>query len=55
MRSLLNVAVQAAPTPDVHRAAGALIGWAARDQLAVAKSLRKRWRKFKATPGFWRQ
>jgi CHAD domain-containing protein len=54
MQSLLNVAVQAAPTPDVHRAAGALIGWVARDQLAVAKSLRKRWRQFKATPGFWR-
>jgi triphosphatase len=55
MRSLLSVAVQAAPTLDVHRAAGALIGWVARDQLAVAKSLRKRWREFKATPGFWRQ
>jgi hypothetical protein len=32
-----------------------LIGWVARDQLAVAKSLRKRWREFKATPGFWRE
>ena len=54
-RSLLSVAGQAEPTPDLHRAVGALIGWVARDQLAVAKSLRKRWREFKATPGFWRE
>jgi triphosphatase len=54
-RSLLGVAAQAGPTPDLHRAAGALIGWVARDQVAVAKSLRKRWRQFKATPGFWRE
>jgi inorganic triphosphatase YgiF len=54
MGSLLSVVLQAAPTPDLHRAAGALIGWVARDQLAVAKILRKRWRKFRATPGFWR-
>jgi triphosphatase len=52
-RSLLG-AVGPAGSPDLHRAAGALIGWVARDQLAVAKSLRKRWREFKATPGFWR-
>ena len=25
----------------------------ARDQIAVAKTLRKRWRRFKATPAFW--
>jgi inorganic triphosphatase YgiF len=55
MQSLLRVAVQAAPTLDVHRAAGALIGWVARDQLAVARSLRKRWREFKTTSGFWHQ
>jgi triphosphatase len=55
MQSLLSVAVEAAPTLDVHRAAGALISWVARDQLAVAKSLRKRWREFKTTPGFWHQ
>jgi CHAD domain-containing protein len=54
-RSLLRVAGQVECTPDLHRAAGALIGWVARDQLAVAKSLRKRWREFKATPGFWRE
>jgi inorganic triphosphatase YgiF len=54
-RSLLRVAGQVDSTPDLHRAAGALIGWVARDQLAVAKSLRKRWREFKVTPGFWRE
>jgi CHAD domain-containing protein len=55
-RSLLyNVTVQAESSPDLHRAAGALIGWLARDRLAAAKSLRKRWREFKATPDFWRK
>jgi triphosphatase len=53
-RSLLGVAGQAELTPDLHRAAGAAIGWLARDQLVAAKSLRKRWRDFKATPCFWR-
>jgi inorganic triphosphatase YgiF len=52
-RSLLSMAGQADATADVHRAAGALIGWVARDQLAVDKSLRKRWREFKTTPPFW--
>jgi CHAD domain-containing protein len=54
-RSLLSVAGQAGSTPELHRAAGALIGWVARDQLAVAGSRRKRWRGFKPTPGFWRE
>jgi inorganic triphosphatase YgiF len=53
-RSLLGVAGQAELTPDLHRAAGAAIGWLARDQVAAAKSLRKHWRDFKATPCFWR-
>jgi len=53
-RSLLDMAGRAESTPDLHRASGALIGWLARDQLVVAKSLRKLWREFKATPGFWR-
>jgi hypothetical protein len=55
-RSLLvSVTEQAEVTPDVHRAVGALIGWAARDRLAVAKSLRRRWRKFKTATEFWRE
>jgi hypothetical protein len=52
-RSLLGMTAQAEPTPDLHRAAGAAIGFLARDQLAVAKSLRRRWREFKRTPCFW--
>ncbi len=52
-RSLLGVTGQAELTPDLHRAAGAAIGFLARDQLAVAKSLRRRWRDFKAAPCFW--
>ena len=39
--------------PALHFAIGAVTGWRARDQLAVAKTLRKRWRRFKATPAFW--
>jgi triphosphatase len=37
----------------LHLAIGAVAGWQARDQIAVAKTLRKRWRRFKATPAFW--
>jgi CHAD domain-containing protein len=39
--------------PALHLAIGAVIGWLARDQIATAKTLRKRWRRFKATPPFW--
>jgi triphosphatase len=39
--------------PEVQRAIGAVIGWQARDVIAVDKTLRKRWRRFKATPAFW--
>src|SRR6516165_860309 len=47
-RSLLvSLTEQAEVTPDVHRAVGALMGWSVRDRLAVAKSLRRHWRKFK--------
>ena len=34
-------------------AIGAVVGWQARDQIAVAKTLRKRWRRFKTTSAFW--
>jgi triphosphatase len=55
-RSLLvSVTEQAEVTPDVHRAVGVLIGWSARDRLATAKSLRRRWRKFKTVKEFWRE
>ncbi len=39
--------------PALHLAIGALAGWQARDRIEVAKTLRKRWRRFKATPAFW--
>ncbi|WP_315834843.1 CHAD domain-containing protein [Bradyrhizobium prioriisuperbiae] len=39
--------------PTLHLAIGAVAGWQARDQIAIAKTLRKRWRRFKATPAFW--
>jgi triphosphatase len=39
--------------PALDLAIGAVAGWQARDQIAVAKTLRKRWRRFKATPAFW--
>jgi triphosphatase len=37
----------------LHLAIGTVTGWQARDQIAVAKTLRRRWRRFKATPAFW--
>ncbi|MFB9266333.1 CHAD domain-containing protein [Bradyrhizobium erythrophlei] len=39
--------------PALHLAIGAVAGWQACDQIAVAKTLRRRWRRFKATPAFW--
>ncbi|XSC47035.1 CHAD domain-containing protein [Bradyrhizobium sp. RDT10] len=39
--------------PALDLAIGAVAGWQARDQIAVAKTLRKRWRRFKAAPAFW--
>jgi len=51
-RILLD-AIRQADQPELHLAIGAVAGWQARDQIAVAKTLRKRWRRFKATPAFW--
>ncbi|GIQ77505.1 inorganic triphosphatase [Bradyrhizobium sp. RD5-C2] len=39
--------------PALHLGIGAMAGWLARDQIAVAKALRKSWRRFKTTPAFW--
>ncbi|MDE5458029.1 CHAD domain-containing protein [Bradyrhizobium sp. CSA112] len=39
--------------PALHLAIGAVAGWQARDQIAAARTLRKRWRRFKTTPEFW--
>ena len=39
--------------PALHLAIGAVAGWQAHDQIAAARTLRKRWRRFKATPAFW--
>jgi triphosphatase len=51
-RMLLD-AIRQDDQPALHLAIGAVTGWQARDQMAVAKTLRKRWRRFKATPTFW--
>jgi inorganic triphosphatase YgiF len=51
-RVLLDAIRQGDP-PSLHPAIGAVAGWQARDRIAVAKTLRKRWRRFKATPAFW--
>jgi hypothetical protein len=37
----------------LHLAIGTVTGWQARDEIAAAKTLRKKWRRFKATPAFW--
>jgi CHAD domain-containing protein len=39
--------------PEVDRAIGVVIGWQARDRIAVHKTLRKLWRRFKTMPAFW--
>jgi triphosphatase len=51
-RILLDAIRQDDP-PALHLAIGAVAGWQARDRIEVAKTLRKRWRRFKATPAFW--
>ena len=51
-RNLLD-AIRQENQPSLHPAIGAVVGWQARDHIAVAKTLRKRWRRFKATPAFW--
>jgi hypothetical protein len=53
-RILLD-AIRQDDQPALRLAIGAVAGWQARDQIAVAKTLRKRWRRFKATPSFWRR
>jgi CHAD domain-containing protein len=51
-RVLLD-AIRQEDQPALHLAIGAVAGWQARDQIAAAKTLRKSWRRFKATPAFW--
>jgi inorganic triphosphatase YgiF len=51
-RILLD-AIRKAAQPELHLAIGAVAGWQARDQIAMEKTLRRRWRRFKATPAFW--
>ena len=50
---ILLDAIRQADQPELHLAIGAVAGRQARDQIAVAKTLRKRWRRFKAMPAFW--
>jgi triphosphatase len=50
---ILVDAIRQDDQPALHLAIGAVAGWLARDQIAMAKTLRKRWRRFKATPAFW--
>jgi triphosphatase len=51
-RILLD-AIRQDDRPALQLAVGAVAGWQARDQVAVEKTLRRRWRRFKATPAFW--
>lgn len=51
-RILLD-AIRQDEQPALRLAIGAVAGWQARDQIALAKTLRRRWRRFKATPAFW--
>jgi triphosphatase len=51
-RTLLE-AIRHDDQPALQLAIGAVAGWQARDRIALSKSLRRRWRRFKATPAFW--
>jgi triphosphatase len=51
-RSLLDAIMQEGQ-PELHLPIGAVAGWQARDRIAVAKTLRSRWRRFKSMPAFW--
>jgi inorganic triphosphatase YgiF len=51
-RILLD-AIRQDDQPALQLAVGAVAGWQARDRIALAKTLRRRWRRFKATPAFW--
>jgi CHAD domain-containing protein len=42
-----------AVTPEVQMAVGALMGWQARDRIAVRAPLRGYWRRFKSIQPFW--
>jgi triphosphatase len=50
---ILLEAIRQEDQPSLDLAIGAVAGWQARDHITVAKTLRKRWRRFKATPAFW--
>lgn len=54
-RALLHVVGQAAPTPELHSAIGAVIGWQARDRLVSLRRLRRRWRRLRTTAPFWEE
>jgi len=46
-------AIREEDRPELGVAIGVVVGWQGRDQIAVAKTLRKRWRRFKKTSAFW--
>jgi len=39
--------------PDLHFAAGAVLGWQRRHQVEAGRKLLKRWRRFEAATPFW--
>jgi triphosphatase len=39
--------------PALQLAIGAVAGWQARDRIALTKTLRRKWRRFKTAPPFW--
>jgi CHAD domain-containing protein len=49
---LLALACEPVST-EVQRSIGALMGWQARDRIAVSTPLRKQWRRFSALRPFW--
>jgi triphosphatase len=51
-RILLD-AIKQDDQPALQLAIGVVAGWQARDRIVLARTLRRRWRRFKAAPAFW--
>jgi triphosphatase len=52
-RQLLGELRHGAPAPELHFAAGAVLGWQRCREIEASRALKKRWRKFEAATPFW--
>ncbi|WP_201403690.1 CHAD domain-containing protein [Kaistia sp. 32K] len=52
-RRLLDQIAAETPSPAVHQAVGAVLGWSARDKREQLEALGELWRRFRSTKPFW--